>query len=170
MPKGTHVAGMPPGQPQKHDVAGALELTTGTLQHRLGPRNTNALFRDLRGRLEVNDPADRSTRVDGVVDHDTIHQAKAVEPWLVAHPRVRLLLLPTYCPRATPSERAFGDVHDCCTRNHRRIRFPDLIADVEDHLQVNGPWQSKLSDLYDEPAVTVAVENIAADEQTTVAA
>jgi hypothetical protein len=23
---------------------------------------------------------------------------------------------------------AFGDVHDCCTRNHQRKRLPDLIA------------------------------------------
>jgi hypothetical protein len=41
---------------------------------------------------------------------------------------------------------------------------------VEDHLHVNGPWQYKLSDLYYEPAVTAAVEKIAAEERTTVAA
>jgi hypothetical protein len=41
---------------------------------------------------------------------------------------------------------------------------------VEDHVPVNGPWQYKLSDLDDEPAVTAAVEKIAAEEQTTVAA
>ena len=74
------------------------------------------------------------------------------------------------CPRAHPIERAFGDVHDCCTRNHRRQRLPDLIADVEDHWHVNGPWQYKLSDLYYEPAVTAVVEKLAAEEQTTVAA
>jgi hypothetical protein len=41
---------------------------------------------------------------------------------------------------------------------------------VEDHLPLNGPWKYKLSDLYDELAVTVAVENIAAGEQAEVAA
>jgi hypothetical protein len=41
---------------------------------------------------------------------------------------------------------------------------------VENHLLVNGPWQYKLSDLSYEPAVTAAVEQIAAEEQTTVAA
>jgi hypothetical protein len=60
-------------------------------------------------------------------------------------------------------------VPDGCTRNHRRKRLSDLIADVADHLPLNGPWQYKLSDLYDEPAVTAAVEKIAAEEQTTVA-
>lgn len=59
MPKGTHVEVMTPGQHQKHDVAGALDLGTGTLHHCLGPRKTNALFRDLLTVLEARDPADR---------------------------------------------------------------------------------------------------------------
>jgi transposase len=169
MPKGTQVAVMTPGRNQQHSLAGALDPTTGTRHHCLGPRETHALFRDLLGLLAVNDPADRDPRVYVVVDNDNIHRAKAVEPWLAAHRRVRLLFLPTYCPRATPIERAFGDVPDGCTRNHRRKRLSDLIADVADHLPLNGPWQYKLSDLYDEPAVTAAVEKIAAEEQTTVA-
>jgi hypothetical protein len=105
-----------------------------------------------------------------VVDHDKIHQAKAVEQWLAAHPRVTLLWLPTYGPRANPIERAFGDVHDGCTRNHRRKRLPDLVADVEDHVHLNGPWTYKLSDLYYEPAVTAAVEQIATEEHAKAAA
>ena len=86
-----------------------------------------------------------------------------------AHPRVTLRFLPTYCPRANPIERAFGDVHDCCTRIHRRKRLLDLVADVEDHLRLNGPWKYKLSDLCYEPAVTVTVEHIAAEEHAKVA-
>jgi hypothetical protein len=83
---------------------------------------------------------------------------------------VTLLFWPTYCPRANPIERAFGDVHDCCTRNHQHARLGDLVADVETHLQVNGPWLYKLSAIDYEPAVTAAVEKIAAEEQTHVAA
>jgi hypothetical protein len=105
-----------------------------------------------------------------VVGHDKIHKAKAVEQWLATHPRVPRLLLPTSCPQANPLERAFGDAHDGCTRNHRRKRFPDLVADVEDHVRLNGAWQYKLSDLYYTPAVAAAVENIAVEIQATVAA
>jgi hypothetical protein len=105
-----------------------------------------------------------------VVDNYKIHQAKAVEQWLAAHPRFTLLFLPTYCPQANPIERAFGDVHDCCTRNHCHKRLPKLVADVEDHLHVNGPWLYKLSKLYYEPAVTTAIEQIAAAAQCNVAA
>ena len=170
MPKGTQLEVMTPGQNQKHYLAGALDLTTGTLHHCLGPRKTNALFRNLLTRLDERYPPGRYRRLYVVVDNYKIHKAKAVEPWLAAHPRVSLLFLPTYCPQANPIERAFGDVHDCCTRNHRRNRLLDLVADVEDHLDLNGPWKYKLSDLYYEPAVTTAVENITAKEQAKVAA
>jgi hypothetical protein len=81
-----------------------------------------------------------------------------------------LALVTDYCPRANPIERAFGDVHDCCTRNHQRKRLPDLVADVEDHLRLNGPWTYKLSALYYEPAVTAVAENIAAEDHAKVAA
>ena len=81
-----------------------------------------------------------------------------------------LLFLPTYCPRANPIERAFGDVHDCCTRNYQRQRLSDLVADVEDHLHLNGPWKYKLSDLYYEPAVTAVVEKIASEKREQIAA
>jgi transposase len=81
-----------------------------------------------------------------------------------------LLWLPTYCPRANPIERAFGDVHDKCTRNHQRKRLRDLVKDVEQHVQENGPWQYKLSQLYDAPEVTAVVESIAAEKQPKVAA
>jgi len=170
MPQGSQLEVMTPGQNQKHYLAGALDLSTGTLHHCVGPRKTNALFRDLLTQLEASYPADRYTRLYVVVDNYKIHKAKAVEQWLAAHPRVTLLFLPTYCPRANPIERAFGDVHDCCTRNHQRKHLPDLVADVEDHLHLNGPWQYKLSQLYYEPAVTAAVEKIAAEEHVMVAA
>jgi hypothetical protein len=55
-------------------------------------------------------------------------------------------------------------VHDLCTRNHTRQRLRDLVADVEEHLHVNGPWRYKLADIYDEPAVSAAVENMTAEE------
>jgi hypothetical protein len=99
-----------------------------------------------------------------VVEHYPSHHAKAVEPWLAAHPRFTRRWVPTSCPRANPIERALGDVPDLCTRHHTRQRLRDLVADVAPHLQLNGPWPYQLSALYDEPAVTAAVENIASEE------
>ena len=169
-PQGTQVEVMTPGTNAKHYLAGALDLATGTLHHCQGPRKTNALFRDLLQTLEDTYPPPQYERIYVVVDNYKIHKAKAVDEWLANHPRVTLLFLPTYCPRANPIERAFGDVHDLCTRNHTRKRLPDLVADVEAHLHVNSPWKYQLSELYYQSAVTAAVENIARDEHTKVAA
>jgi putative transposase len=63
MPTGTPVEVMTPGQQQKHYLAGALDLATGTLHSCRGPRNTNALCRDLLGVLEPHSPAERSTQL-----------------------------------------------------------------------------------------------------------
>ena len=156
---------MTPGTNEKHSLAGALHLPTGKLLYCLGARKNNGLFRDLLTLLDTTYPASDVTRLYVVVDNYCIHKAKAVTQWLASHPRFELLWLPTSCPRANPIERVFGDVHDKCTRNHKRKRLRDLMQDVERHVQANGPWQYKLSHLYAAPEVTAAVEHIAAEKQ-----
>ena len=151
-------------------LAGALHLATGKLLYCLGPRKNNGLFRELLTLLDVTYPAPQISRIYVVADNYCIHKAKAFEQWFASHPRFALLWLPTYCPRANPIERAFGDVHDKCTRNHKRKRLRDLVQDVEQHMQANGPWQYKLSRLYDTPGVTAAVERIAAETRLKIAA
>ena len=165
MPKGSQEEVMTPGQNEKHSLAGALNLPTGKILHCLGPRKNNALFRDLLTLLDRTYPERGVKRISVGVDNYRMHKAKAVEQWLATHPRFVLLWLPTYCPRANPIERAFGDVHDKCTRNHKRKRLRDVVRDVVWHLHENGPWLYKLSHLYEAPEVTAAVERIAAEEQ-----
>ena len=41
---------------------------------------------------------------------------------------------------------------------------------ISKRFQINGPWPYKLSELYDEPAVTAAVEKIAAAQHAKIAA
>ena len=122
MPTGTQEEIMTPGKNAQHSLAGALHLTTGAILHCLGPRNTPARFRDRLHLLERTSPAPQVTRISVVVDNSCIHKAKAVQQWWADHPRFAVRWLPTYCPRANPIERAFGDVHDKCTRNHKRKR------------------------------------------------
>ena len=170
MPLGTQAEVMTPGTNEKHYLAGALHLATGKLLYCLGPRKNNGLFRELLALLDAPFPTRQITRIYVVVDNYCIHKAKAVEQWVACHPRFELLWLPTYCPRANPIERVFGDVHDKCTRNHTRKRLRDLVQDVERHVQANGPWQYKRSQLYDAPEITAAVERIATEKQSKVAA
>jgi DDE superfamily endonuclease len=147
-PKGAQVEVRTPGPNDTPYLAGALHWATGTLHRCVGPRTTNALFRDLRQTLEAAYPAVQCQRMSVVVDDYKIHKAQAVAEWLAHHPRGRVLFLPTYCPRANPLERVLGDVHELCTRNHARKRLREPVADVETHLQRNGPWPYKRSELY----------------------
>jgi DDE superfamily endonuclease len=122
MPPGTPAEVMTPGKHEKPSLAGALQLATGTLLSCRGPRKNTGWFRDLLTLLDTTSPASGGTRLYVVADTSCRPKAKAVEPWLAHHPRLTLLWLPTYCPRAHPIERAFGDGHDTCTRNHKRQR------------------------------------------------
>jgi transposase len=89
---------------------------------------------------------------------------------VASHPRFEFLWFPTYCPRANPIERVFGDVHDKCTRHHQRQRLCDLGQDIKRPVEVNGPWQYRLSQLYNALEITAAVEPIAAEAQAKIAA
>jgi hypothetical protein len=109
-------------------------------------------------------------RISVVVDNDGMQKVQAVAQWLVSPPRLSWRWLPTDWPRANPLERAYGEGPEKCTRHHPRQRLRDLVKDGEWPVQAHGPWQYKLSRLYGEPEVTVAVENIAAEQQPKMAA
>lgn len=164
MPKGEQVEVWTPGTNEKRYLAGALDIATGTTQHCVWYRKTTGLFLDLLATLDRAYPDPAFSRLSVVVDNSKIHYAGEVQKWLAAHPRFEVLFLPTYCPKANPIERAFGDVHDQCTRNHTRKRMWRLVRDVEQHLRVNGPWPYALSDLYYTPEVTTAVQALIAAE------
>jgi putative transposase len=166
MPKGEQVKVLTPGTNEKRYLAGALDLTTGTITHCVWYRKQTGLFLDLLDTLDRTHPAPLFTSLTVVVDNAKIHKAAKVQQWLAAHPRFALLYLPTYCPRANPIERAFGDVHDKCTRNHTRKRLWHLVQDVHQHLRVNGPWRYALSEIYYTPEVTAAVATLQAARST----
>jgi transposase len=158
MPKGEQVEVMTPGTNEKRYLAGALDVTTGMVTHCVWYRKQTGLFLELLDRRDRTHPVPLFMQLTVVVDNAKLHKAKKVQQWLAAHPRFEVLYLPTYCPKANPIERAFGDVHDKCTRNHTRKRIWHLVEDVKQHLRVNGPWRYALSELYYTPEVTDAVE------------
>ena len=160
MPKGEQVKVLTPGTNEKRYLAGALDITTGMITHCVWYRKQTGLFVELLDTLDRTHPAPLFTQLTVVVDNAKLHKAKKVQQWLAAHPRFAVLYLPTYCPDANPIERAFGDVHDKCTRNHTRKRIWHLIGDVKQHLRVNGPWRYALSKLYYTPEVTAAVDTL----------
>jgi transposase len=162
MLKGTQTEVLTPGQNQKNYLAGALNHVTGKLLSVIGERKNRWLFIDLLRLIEQTCPVAKFTKIYVVVDNYGIHKAKAVAQWLAAHPRFELVWLPSYCPRANPIERAFGDVHDKCTRNHKRTVLAELVEDVRRHLRWNGPWRYRLSQLYYAPEVDAALAQLKA--------
>jgi putative transposase len=162
MPQGAQVEVMTPGKNERRYLAGALDSNTGRVHPCLWFRKMTGLFLDLLQVLERAYPARRFDRIYVVADNCKIHKAAAVQRWLRQHPRFQLLFLPTYCPRANPIERCFGDLHDKVTRNHRRKRIRNLVADVEQHLIQNGPWCYQLSEIYQAAEVTQALQQQAA--------
>jgi transposase len=160
MPKGEVVEIITPGQNQKRYLAGALDSLSGKVVSCLGERKTALLFIELLKALDAAYPAASYQRLYVVVDNFRIHKAKTVAQWLATHPRIELLFLPTYCPKANPIERVFWEVHDKCTRNHRRKKIRQLVNDVEQHLKVNGPWPYKLSEIYYTAEVSAAVKEL----------
>ena len=165
MPKGAQVEVMTPGTNEKRYLAGALEMATGNLAHCVWYRKTTGLF------LDLLDTLDRAYPATGVLPPHRGGRQRQDSPSgggrEVAERRIpgsSSSILPTYCPKANPIERAFGDVHDKCTRNHTRKRMWHLVQDVKQHLHVNGPWPYVLSDLYYTPEVTAAVEALGAAE------
>ena len=163
MPTGTPVTGRTPGQHATHSLAGALAVTPGQRWHGRGARTTHALCRALLARLAERSPPSQYRRLSVVVEHGTGHTATAVEQWRASHLRVPWRFLPPSGPRANPIERAGGDVHDTCPRHHTRTRLEELGGDVEQHGQNNGPWCSHLSPLSYAPAVTTAMQALAAE-------
>jgi transposase len=159
MLKGTQVEVMTPGTNAKQYLAGALDFQKGQILHCTGKRKTHALFRQLLDRIDQSSSS-QVGKIFVIVDNYKIHQAQAIQRWLEQPPRFELVFLPAYCPKASPIERAFGDVHDHCTRNHKRKRLRDLVSDVDWHLETNGPWKYKLPDLYYEPEVEAALTEL----------
>jgi transposase len=164
LPKGEQVEGMTPGTNEKRHWAGALNLTTGTIAHGGGYRKPTGLFLALLQTLARPYSARPSWHLQGVIDKAQIHQAAAGMKGLAVPPRCELLYLPPSWPQANPIERAFGAVHDQCTRNHTRKRIWPLVQAVKQPLQVNGPWRYALSEIYYTPEVTAAVQALRAAE------
>ena len=166
MPKGEQVEVLTPGTTEKRYRAGALDLTTGTLTHCVWYRKQTGLFLDLLETLDRTHPTPLFSPLPVVADNAKIPHAQKVQQWLAAHPRFAVLSLPTYCPQANPIERAFGDVHDKCTRTHPRKRMGPLVQDVKRHLRSNGPWRYALSEISYTLEGTAAVEALQTAESS----
>jgi putative transposase len=148
-----------PGQDQRCYIAAALDFRTGRRLHRTGAKKNRFLFWDLLRALDRTDAEAGFRRVYGVADNSSLHTAGDVCRWLACHPRLVLLWLPRYCPKANPSERICGDLHDRITRNHRHGTLPPLLAEVQRYRRRRAR-HGQLPSIYREPAVKSALRQL----------
>jgi len=122
-----------PGKNEKRYLAGALNSRTGRLTWVEGERKTSDLFILLLWRLLREYP--RAKCIHIVLDNFKIHHSQRTQLALasVGH-RIRLHFLPPYCPDHNRIERAWKDLHDNVTRNHRCRNMEDLMAEVYAYL------------------------------------
>jgi hypothetical protein len=93
MSRGAQVEVLTPGTNEKRYLAGALDITPGTMPHGVWHRKTTGLFLDLLDTRDRTHPATIFTPLTIGADNAKIDHAGQVEKWLAAHPRFEVLSL-----------------------------------------------------------------------------
>jgi transposase len=98
------------------NVHGAIDLATGQTvmveEDRINAETTIKLL----GLIEQRNPT--MTSIFVFVDQAAYHKSKVVRDWLDnPERRVKLRLVPTYCPHLNPIERLWGEMHRWVTHN-----------------------------------------------------
>ena len=92
---------MTPGKNQKRSIFGAIELATGRWLYHVAERATSPAFIEFPEQIVDAYPAAPVIAI--VLDSVGTHSSRAVERWLAAHARVRLLYGAATLPITTPS-------------------------------------------------------------------
>jgi len=134
MNRGTQKEVRTPGQNVKHYVAGALDSRTGQIVWVEADRKNSLLVIALLKELVRRYPQARPIHV--ILDNFKIHDSQATRAAEAAlDGRVVLHGLPPYCPDDNRIERAWKDLHDNVTRNHKCGTMEELMKEVIDYIR-----------------------------------
>jgi transposase len=114
-----------PGRAERHgfeyvrhgtlSLYAALNVGTGAVEGMTAARHTSADFLAFLDRVIATQPRRREIHL--IVDNLSAHKTKAVQAWLVAHPRVQLHYTPTYSSWLNQVELWFAKIErDCIAR------------------------------------------------------
>jgi transposase len=114
-----------PGRAERHgfeyvrhgtlSLYAALNVGTGAVEGMTAARHTSADFLAFLDRVVATQPRHREIHL--IVDTLSAHKTKAVQAWLVAHPRVHLHYTPTYSSWLNQVELWFAKIErDCIAR------------------------------------------------------
>jgi transposase len=118
-----------PGQNAKRYLCGALNMSSGCIEHVAGERKNGLLFISTLQRLLKAHPDAKVIHI--VLDNFKIHSSKQVQAWMKENgDRIRLHFLPPYCPDHNRIERHWRELHANVTRNHRCRTIEELMNQV----------------------------------------
>jgi transposase len=142
MGRGQQKKVLTPGKNVKRYLAGALDVRTGELHWVEGSKKDSWLFVELLGKLYQH--YEKAKQIHVILDNYTIHSNGWV-PWalLEAKGKIKLHLLPPYCPNDNRIERVWQDLHGEVTRNHTCPDMDTLMVEVRDFFRCR--WERILS-------------------------
>ena len=130
---GTQRLVLTPGKDKKRYLAGAFEPPNGRLVNVKGEGKASWLFPNLLRVLL--DAYDRARAIHIILDNYIIHKSCVTQAWLAEFgTRLRLYLLPPYCPNENHIERIWLDLHAIVMRNHGQKPIDALPVPVHEHL------------------------------------
>jgi transposase len=142
-PKGAAVAVEQTTGREHLNIHGAIDLETGTTQMLLVDRVDTQSTIALLEAIERCFP--RQRRIHVIADRARCHRSKLIWQWL-RRPgcRIRLHLLPPYCPHLNPIERLWGAMHRAITHNRCSKSFRAFQTEVLTFLRRTVPqnWAS----------------------------
>lgn len=125
------------------NIHGAIDLETGATEMLLVDRVDTQSTMRLLAAIERGFP--RQRRIHVVADRARCHRSNMLRAWL-ARPgcRIRMHLLPPYCPHLNPIERLWGEMHKAITHNRCSKSFPAFQAEILTFLRRTVPqnWAS----------------------------
>jgi transposase len=143
VPKGTAVAVEQTTGREHLNIHGAIDLETGATQMLLVDRVDTQSTIALLEAIERCFP--RQRRIHVIADRARCHRSKLIWEWL-RRPgcRIRLHLLPPYCPHLNPIERLWGAMHRAITHNRCSKSFRAFQTEVLTFLRRTVPqnWAS----------------------------
>jgi transposase len=130
MRRGQQVRVPTPGTNRKRSIFGALEWATGRWLYQVYERKRSVEFLAFLEHLVQAYPG-RPLRL--VLDNASIHTAKVVQTWLVAHPQVALLFLPSYSGHEqNPVEKVWWRLKGYVAANRLHGSIDALVATVHE--------------------------------------
>ena len=120
------------------NIHGAIDLETGATQMLLVDRVDTQSTLDLFAAIERRFP--RQRRIHVVADRARCHRSQPVWAWLRRPDcRIRLHLLPPYCPHLNPIERLWGVMHKAITHNRCSASLKAFQAEILTFLRRTVP-------------------------------